>query len=167
MTSIALYTLAHEYQEAASKLAELDLPDEVINDTLEGLSGDLEAKATNVAMFIKNLEVSADAIKAAEQTLSQRRKAIEARMQRVHGYLQFNMENCGISKIESPYLTISLQKNPAAVKIEDETLIPADYMRQPETPPPAPDKKLIAQAIKDGYAVPGCKLEQSQRLVIK
>ena len=61
----ALYELAHDYRTAADKLADLDLPLEVIEDTLEGLSGDLEMKATNTAMLIRNIEANAAAIRPA------------------------------------------------------------------------------------------------------
>jgi hypothetical protein len=49
-----LFDLAAEYREAADRLAELDLPDEVVHDTLESLSGDLTAKATNIAAMCAN-----------------------------------------------------------------------------------------------------------------
>jgi len=60
-----LYSLAAEYRQAAESIANLDLDDQTIADTLEGLSGELEVKATNVAMFAKNLEATATAIKEA------------------------------------------------------------------------------------------------------
>lgn len=40
-----LYKLADEYLAIAQLLADHDLPEEVIADTLEGASGDLEEKA--------------------------------------------------------------------------------------------------------------------------
>jgi hypothetical protein len=40
-------------------------------------------------------------------------------------------------------------------------------MRQPEPPPAAPDKKAIAEAIKEGREVPGAMLAQGTRLDIK
>lgn len=164
---ISLYQLSQEYADTAHKLADLDLDDQTIADTLEGMSGALEAKATNVAMFAKNLEVMAEAIKQAEYEMAARRKAMENRTKSLREYLKANMLLAGISKIECPYFKMTIRDNPAAVVIDAESLIPADYMRQAEPPPPAPDKKLIAQAIKDGYEVPGCHLETSVRLEIK
>ena len=49
----ALHLIAAEYQDAARKLADLDLDVETIADTLEGMSGDLEAKAQSVAMAVR------------------------------------------------------------------------------------------------------------------
>lgn len=166
-TSLALYALADEYVSAVEKLSDMDLDDQTIADTLEGLSGALEVKATNVAMFVRNLETSADAIKEAESRMSARRKAIENRAQRIRDYLLVNMERTGISKIECPHFKIAIRENPAAVVIDALTAIPEDYMKQPETPPAVPDKALIAKAIKDGFTVAGAHLARSKRVEIK
>ena len=82
MSTTALYALAAEYRDAASKLADLDLDPQTLADTLESLSGDLEVKATNVAMFIRNMDVSIEAMKAAEKTMGERRKSAERRRDR-------------------------------------------------------------------------------------
>ncbi|MDE2020589.1 MAG: siphovirus Gp157 family protein [Patescibacteria group bacterium] len=163
----SLYVLADEYLQAAEKMADLELDDKTISDTLEGLAGTLEVKATNVAMFIRNLEAGAGAIKEAESKMAARRKFIENRADRIRDYLKINMLRTGITKIECPYFKLSIRDNPPSVVIDAPELVPKDYLRQPEPPPPAPDKKLIAQAIKDGFDVPGAHLERGQRLEIK
>jgi hypothetical protein len=56
------------------------------------------------------------------------------------------------------------------VHVFDEKQIPLAYMRMPEPPPPPPlmpNKTMIAEAIKAGFAVPGARLEQGQRLEIR
>ena len=63
MSNISLYQLTNEYQLIQMKLLESDFDEQTIADTLEGASGDVEAKSINVAMFIRNLETSAEAIK--------------------------------------------------------------------------------------------------------
>lgn len=47
----ALYALTQQYMDAANKLADMDLDEQTLADTLEGLSGDFEAKAVSVAMI--------------------------------------------------------------------------------------------------------------------
>jgi uncharacterized secreted protein with C-terminal beta-propeller domain len=163
----SLYVLAGEYLAVANKLSDSDLPAEVINDTLEGLSGDLETKATNVAMFIRNLETTAEQIKLAEKTMAERRKAIENKAESIRRYLKDNMQRTGISKIECPYFALAIKKNPPSVVIDDVEAIPAEFMVTPAPPPPAPDKKAIAEKLKNGEEVPGCRLEQGERLEIK
>lgn len=167
MSLPSLYVLTDEYRIAAERLADLDLPAEVVADTLEGLAGELEAKATNVAMFVRNLESMAEQIKSAEADMAKRRKAIENRADHVRMYLKDNMQRAGISKIECPYFKLAIRDNPPAVVIDAESQIPADYMRTPEPPPPSPDKAAIKAAILAGHEVPGAHLSKSQRLEIK
>ncbi len=167
MNAPSLYIIASEYQAAASKLMELDLDEQTIADTLEGLSGELEQKATNVAMFVRNLEATAAQIKDAEKQMAERRKAIEAKADSIRQYLKANMQRTGITKIECPYFAISLKKNPPSVVIDDLSSIPAEYMVTPPPPPPAPDKALIKSAIQSGKDVAGAHIEQGERVEIK
>jgi hypothetical protein len=163
----SLYIIADEYRRAADELADLDLPPEVVADTLEGMSGDLEAKSTNVAMFVRNLEAMAEQIKIAETEMAKRRKAIEARAERVRDYILSSMRLAGISKIECPYFKLAIRSNPPSVVIDDAGAVPCDLYVYPEAPPPYPDKKAIKAAIESGQEVRGAHLEHSQRLEIK
>ncbi len=166
----ALYVLADEYQAAARKLADLDLDEQTIADTLEGLAGELEVKATNVAMFVRNLEASAAAIKDAEAQMAKRRKSFETRAANVRAYLLSNMEFAQISKIECPFFKLAVRDNPPAVVIDNQDALPIEYMRWPDPPPPPmpePDKKAIAAAIKEGKTVDGAHMERTKRLEIK
>lgn len=163
----ALFELAAEYRGIAEKLADMDLDEVTVRDTLESVSGALEEKATNVALFARNLEATAAAIKQAESDMAARRKAIEKRAESLRRYLLENMNACGIKKIDSPYFSISVRDNPVAVDVFDAAQVPAEFMRQPEPPPPAPDKIAIRDAIKHGQVVPGCRPTVSQRLDIK
>lgn len=163
----ALYVLAAEYRNAAEKLADLEVDEQTMLDTLESISGDLEVKATNVAMFARNLESTAASIKEAEAAMSARRKAIERRAESLRRYLLTAMQTTGIKKIESPHFCLSVRDNPPSVDVFDAAQVPAEFMRQPEPPPPAPDKTAIKEAIKAGKEVPGARLTQGQRLDIK
>lgn len=163
----SLYVLADEYMEAARVLAELDMDEQTVADTLEGLSGSLETKALNVACFVRNLEATAEAIKNAEAQMSARRRAIERRAERIREYLKAQMERCAIFKIEAPYFTIAIRQNPSAVHVEAPELVPQEFMKTPPPPEPAIDKKAVAEALKAGKDVPGCRLERGTRLEFK
>lgn len=166
MSLPSLYELAGDYRAIADRLHDLDLDDQTIADTLEGQSADLVTKGTNVAMVFRNMESLAEQIKAEESRLAARRKAVEKRAASIKQYLLSNMERAGISKIESPWFVVSVKQNPESVQIDDESVLPPDYLR--EIPAKyEPDKNLIKQALKDGADVPGCKLVRSTRLEIK
>ena len=162
-----LYDIAAEYRQTADKLADLDLDEQTIADTLEGMSGALEVKAQNVVMFARNLEATATAIKEAETAMAARRKAIEHRAAGLRRYALSAMQVAGVQSIECPYFKLSVRKNPPAVEVFDAAQIPAQFMRTPEPPPPAPDKKAITEAIKAGKEVPGARLVSGERLEVR
>jgi hypothetical protein len=145
----------------------LDLDDATLSDTLESLGGELQVKAVSVGCFIRNLEATAAQIKDAEAQMAARRKALENRAARVKDYLHASMLVAGVDKIECALFRLSVRNNPPAVEVYDALSIPAQYMRQPELPPPAPDKKALAEALKRGEEVPGVRLTHGTRVEIK
>lgn len=163
--NLSLYAIADEYMQAVSTLSDLDLPDDVIADTLESLQYPLEQKATNVAMFARNLEATAEAIREAEGEMAKRRKALESRAASIRSYLLQNMVRAGVTKIECPLFKLAVRDNPPSVVIDGD--VPAEFMRQPDPPPPVADKKAIGEALKAGREVPGAHLQRGQRLEIK
>lgn len=167
MSNLSLYVIASEYRQMVERLMETQDDAAAIADTIEAEAYPLEVKAQNVAYAIRNLEASAQAIKEAEQQMAERRKRMEKRAEQIREYLKGCMELAGVSKIECPHFQVSIAKNPASVEVFEQSLIPLDYLKFPEPPPPAPDKTLIKQAIKDGFEVPGAKLVQGTRLNIK
>lgn len=166
-SSQTLFDLSAEYREAADRLSELDLPDEVVRDTLESLSGDLTVKATHIAAMTRNWRALAAAIKDAETRMAERRKALEARASRVEDYLLNAMLYAGIQRVDAPTLAISVKTNPPAVVIDSAEQLPAEYLREPDPPPPEPDKAAIKAALASGVDVPGARLVQRKRIDIK
>lgn len=164
MTS--LYEISLAYREDAQRLADLDMPEDVVIDTLDAMAGELEVKAQNVVFFAKDLQATAAAIKQAEDAMAARRKAIENRAKHLLSYVQGCMETAQVQKIECPHFRLTIAKSPPAVDVYEPGLIPSEYMRQPETPPAVVDKKAIADAIKGGAEIPGARLTQGTRLSI-
>ena len=161
-----LYEISAAYRADVEKLANLELDEATLADTLEGMSGELEEKAQNVVFFTRNLEATAAAIKEAEAQMAARRKALENRAASLRRYVFDSMRLAGVTKIECPYFRLSIQNNPPSVDVFEPDLLPLEYMVQPETPPMAPDRKAIAAAIKAGKEVPGARMTQGQRLAI-
>lgn len=162
----ALYLLANEYREAAQRLADLELDEQTVADTLDGMSGELEVKAQNVGFMVRSLEADAAAVKQWSKDAADRAKTLEARAESLRGYLARCMEATGIEKIEGPGIVLSFRKS-SAVIVDEPGLIPAEFMRTPEPPPPAPDKKSIGDAIKAGREVAGAHIEHCRSLQVK
>jgi len=167
MSNLTLYQIAAEYRAITDVLMDSGCDDQTLKDTLEGEAWPLELKAQNYAFVIRNMEASADAIKAAEQQMAERRKSIEKRAEYLKERLKGAMELAKMQKIECPHFAISIAKNPPSVDIYEQGLIPSEYMKTPEPPPPAPDKTAIKEAIKAGKEVPGAALKQGTSLRIK
>ena len=156
---MSLYHMAENYRAALVELSDPELPEEVVADTLEALEGELMQKGQAVAAFALNLAAEVEAVKAVEKRISDRRKALEKREQKLRDYLRENMEKAGITEIKAidGSFTAKLAKGRPSVVIDDESLIPDDsefvkWKREVS-------KTAIAEAIKAGQEVPGAHIE--------
>jgi Siphovirus Gp157 len=160
-----LYKISNMYQEALFKLSDLELPDEVIADTLEGLKGELIDKSKNVAAFIRNLEADAYAIKQAAKQMNERGAVIQRRVDYMKKLLLDTMQANEITEISCTWFLIKPKKNPHAVKVTDSNLLAKKYKKEVTTM--SIDKQLIASDLKQGAVVVGAELTQGWRLDIK
>jgi hypothetical protein len=165
----ALYNISSQYLDLANKLADGDFDLATIEDTIEasGIVDEFNEKAQELEFVARGAtahHAAIDAEIARLTALKARRDGVAAGVRK---YILDNMQRTGITKIDCPLFSISIQNNPPAVDVFDPLSLPADYMRTPEPKPPAPDKAAIKAALQSGIEVPGCKLTQSQRLAIK
>lgn len=165
----ALYNLTSEYRALAHLLADRDFDPEAIADTIEasGLPEAIAEKAQGCEMVARMMEADIPTIDAEIKRLQDLKKTRQAKADALRKYVLDNMLACDIQSIDAPLFNIKVAKNPPKVDIFDERQLPADYLTAPPPPAPVPDKKLIAQAIKDGFDVPGAKLTQGYRLAVK
>lgn len=166
----ALYDLAGQYKTLCEKLESLNFEESTVADTIEasGLVDDIANKAQGCELVARQIEVFNPAIDTEIERLTTLKKQREHKAKMLREYVKAQMQVAGIEKIECPIFSISIAKNPPAVEVYEQGLIPAEYMKQPEAPPPepAPDKKAIAAALKAGKDVQGARLTQSTRLKI-
>jgi len=157
-----LYELARSYAELLDRAEDIDT--EALVDTLASLQDAIEDKAENIAKLIKNLEADAKIIKEEEQRLAERRRAIEAKVDKLKMYLQEQLEIAGLQKVKRPTITVSIQANPPSVDVIDEKAIPNDFLI-----PQAPkvDKRSILERLKKGESVPGVTLKQTKGVRIR
>ena len=162
----ALFELASEYREAHERMEATGFDAQTIADTLDGIAGDLEQKAIAVAKFARNLEAETAAIMDAIADMQSRADANVRKAQGLRKYLMDAMVAAGVRKVYCPHFVVSVRENPASVVIDDALAIPARFMVQPEAPPPRPDKRAIAEAIKS-EPVPWAHLQKSVRIEIR
>lgn len=164
-----LYEISNQYLATAQQLAELDIDEQTLADTLEAEAWPVEEKVRAVSAVILNLQAEADMVKGTADRIAKRAKALQSRADALHDYLLINMQRTGITEIKALDGTFKAKlyrERDASVVIDSENLIPADYMR--EIPARCePDKVLIKKAINDGYEVPGAHVVKKDRLEIK
>ena len=74
------------------------------------------------------------------------------------------MQALGKTKVETSKVRLTFRKS-IAVEVYDEQLIPAEYVRiKTET---TPDKKALADALKQGADIAGAALVERQSLQVK
>lgn len=162
-----LYQLAAEYRALADRLHDTDLDEQTILDTLEAESGDIETKIINSAKVARNLRAAAKARREAAKPMTDTADREEAQADWIEGYIKRCIEQAGISKISSPWFSVSIRANPPSLIVDDESAIPADYFREIPAKREV-NKPLIKAAIKDGVDIPGVHVESTgTRLEIK
>ena len=162
-----LYELTSEYLDLLAMLEDPDVDEDLINDTLEGIDGELEAKADGYARVMRQMDADAKAIKAEEERLANRRKSLENRSAALKSRLQQMMEITGKVKFKTELFSFGIQKNPAAVVMDEQYIenIPECYLIVQE---PKIDKQKIKEDLKAGLDLEGiAHLEQTESLRIR
>lgn len=156
-----LYDLSEKYRALLDM--EEDIDPTVFHDTLDSLEDAIENKAEGYAIVIRQFKTDVKTLKDEENRLEKRRQAIETKIGIMQESLYEAMKKTGIDKIKSPRFTVWVQKNPVAVSITNETLIPKGYYI-PQLP--KLDKKQLKEDMKHGE-IPGVELVQSEGVRIK
>lgn len=135
---------------------------EILNgDDLDKLEMERSEKIENIALWIKDLNAEAAAIKAEEQNLSRRRKTAENKAEWLRSYIQ---DALGGEKLKTARVAVSYRTT-EAVEIIDQEEIPEAFLTiKTEV---KPDKKAIKDAIKNGGTVPGTELVKRTSVQIK
>lgn len=159
----ALYEIKNNLLELSNIDADSEDMREAIKNTLEGVEGEFNDKAVSVVHYIKNLDADAEAIDTEIKRLSARKKAISAKQDAIKEYLRFNMDATGIKKIECPLFTISSVAGREIVSIDEEALIPDEFIEIKSVI--QPKKADILKALKSGNEVPGASITRSQNTI--
>lgn len=158
-----LYELTGQYNQLWDMVNdEADL--EVLQDTMEGIEGEITDKAESIAKLMKSIEADEQGIKAEEERLYARRTALKNRRESIKDYLESQLIGAGIDKVKGTMFTVSIQNNPPSVNIIDENLINPKYYN---TPSPVLDKKAILTELKNGIEIAGCELQQTKSIRVR
>ena len=159
-----IYELTNQFMELQLLAEEGTFDEDVLKDTLEALEGEIEVKAENTGLVIKNLEVYAQGLKEESKRLLDRAKSIESNINSLKNNLAYSLQATGKTKFKTEHFNFSFRKS-ESVSITDQSLLPADYINVKTTE--TPNKTAIKKAIKSGKVIMGAALLESQNLQIK
>nr|DAF69101.1 MAG TPA: resistance protein [Bacteriophage sp.] len=157
----SLYSLTSDYLQVLDMAESGEVDADVIIDTLEGISGEIEVKAENYAKVMKSIEATAEALSKEEQRLALRRKVLENNVSRMKKSLEQSMIATDNKKFKTTLFSFSIQKNPASLVVSGE--VPEEYL-VPQ--PPKVDNARIKEELKT-KDLPFAHLEQGESLRIR
>lgn len=131
---------------------------------LKQLQEDRKTKLENIALYIKNTEAEADAIKAEEEKLTARRKRLENKAKRLREYIINSMKENKDEPLKTARCEVSIKDN-EKTDITDLESIPEEFIKVKVEK--NPDKTAIKKAIKAGQTVPGAQIIINTTLTIK
>lgn len=119
-------------------------------------------KLEGTACYVRELKAEADAIKAEEERLAKRRKALENKSERLKNYMMPALEAMG-GKVKGVMASVRIGKS-QAVTVFDIDALPDAFKHVKTTIDP--DKVALKKALKTGEVIPGAALEDRQSVVI-
>ena len=139
------------------KLIEEEMSEEDKKEVKKELTELLQQKSQNLIGYIRNIELTIEAMKNEEKRISEQRKILESRLTKFKEYVKECMEQNGFKKIETQLGALSIAKNPISVEIYDEAQIPDEY--KTKVIEIKVDKTAIKKALKEtGEIIPGTRI---------
>lgn len=147
-----------EYDKALTECIDLETG-EIDAEKFEALEMEREQKLENLAMWYKDCNAKAGAIKEEEKALKERREAYERKADSLKNYLDSYLAG---TKFETAKVRISYRKSERLVIAED-AKIAKKWLKVSTTV----DKAGIKAELKAGKKVKGCSLETVNNIGIK
>ena len=164
----SLYELTGQMQALLALMEDPDTDPQIIEDSLEAVSGEIEYKADCYARVMAELEAQKAAVKAEKDRLAARESSLGKNIDRMKESLKTSMIATGKTKFKTELFSFNVQKNPPRVVIDDPDRIPEGFLI-PQ--PPKVDTASIKESLKSVDAGPMwdgiCHLEQGESLRIR
>lgn len=150
----------YEIDAAIMDCIDLETGEIVDADRLTALQMEREQKLENVALWVKDLDAEAKAIRAEEQSFAERRRALENKAESLREWLAnaLNGEKFGTTRV-----AISFRRT-KSVQVDDVFKLDDEFLKYSE---PKPDKAAIKKAIEAGQKIEGAELVESLSMSIK
>ena len=150
----------YEIDQAILNCIDLETGEIIDTEQLDKLTMERKAKLENVACWIKELKVEAEALKAEKQRLAERQKVAENKMESLKNYLAYALDGQAFKTVRA---SVTFKKS-QAVEIVDIYKLDENYLRYKE---PEADKTAIKEVLKQGKTVAGATLVENTSVIIK
>lgn len=166
----SLYDLTGDYAKFAEYMEQAELEPEMqeaLEDALNNLDEDIEIKLENYAKIIKNFESDIAGLKAEEERLAKKRKAMENSIKNMKQRMTEAMIRTGKLDIKGELFKFKVQANPPAVVMDVNYIedVPEKYLIAQD---PKIDRKKLAEDLKAGVELDGvAHLEASASVRIR
>ena len=112
-----MYELTADYKTVLEMIYDTEIDPQIIADTLESITAEIEVKAENTAIIINELTAEAAKIKAEEQRLNARRKVYEKRVENLKQGLFDAMKLTGKTKFKTDLFSFNIAKNGGKIPV--------------------------------------------------
>lgn len=163
---LSLYNITNGFITLFEKAENEELTQEEIEEQGNELALALKNKSTSIIGYVRNLDLTSEALKNEIDRLTTMKKAVDNKNTKFKEYVKENMENLNLQKIDTELGSLTIAKNPVSVEIYEENMISDEYKKEKITV--TIDKTAIKNAIKEGKEVQGARLiEDKTSLRIK
>ena len=162
---MTLYELTQDWLTLLEYAEDPDIDMLTLQETLESLDYEIEAKADGYAKIIRQLTADAEGIKQEIERLGKRKKTLENNITVLKNRLEDAMIQTGKTKFKTELFSFSIQKNPPSFQMDADAVydVPEDFLIYKE---PEIDTTKAKKFLKDNKADWG-HLEQDQSLRIR
>lgn len=150
----------YEIDAAIMDCVDAETGEIIDEEKLSALLMERNAKLEGVALWIKNLESDATAIKAEREALEKRQKTAENKAASLRAWL---LQALGGQKFSTARVAVSYRKSVSTEVNSD--LAPKKWCRKKITY--TPDKPAIKEALLSGMKIKGCRLVEKNNIQIK
>ena len=159
-----LFAITGEIEQLYQLAIDDEIDEQVFEDTLEALMGELEVKASGYCNVIKQLEMEEDTCDAMEYLWHQKKLIRKNHIKRMKEAAMNTMIRLDLKSIDAGDFTLKLQKNGGKQPLVVDGDVPESMCKVILEP----DKDKIREAIENGENLPYAHLEErGQHIVIK
>jgi hypothetical protein len=161
-----LYAMSDEYLHLLELLEDPETVPEEVEAELDRISGKIAHKSEAIAGLIKWYQGLADMRSSEAKRMADSVHRFEGQAERLKAYLLRNMQQTGMTRIDTGRFTLSVKQNPPRVEVLEAAMVPSEYQRTKVIIDV--DKRAVTEHWKaTGEIPPGVEIVRAERLDIR